>query len=78
MDEQDLAVALAEQLGLPRPQAGWQLIADITRTASPPTLVIDGLDDSIPEHLDKIATELLVGLATTARVLLTTRQRDFL
>ena len=33
---------MAEQLGLPKPQAGWQLIADITRMASPPTLVLDG------------------------------------
>jgi hypothetical protein len=43
---------MAEQLGLPKPQAGWQLIADITRMAFPPTLVLDGLDDAIPEHLD--------------------------
>jgi hypothetical protein len=78
MGEQDLAVALAEQLGLRQPQAGWQLIADITRMASPPTLVLDGLDDAIPEHLDKIATELLVALGAVARVLLTTQERDFL
>jgi len=78
MGEQDLAVALAGQLGLPQPQAGWQLIADITRMASPPTLVLDGLDDAIPEHLDKIATELLVALGAVARVLLTTQQREFL
>lgn len=78
MGEQDLAVALAGQLGLRQPQAGWQLIADITRMASPPTLVLDGLDDAIPEHLDKIATELLVALGAVARVLLTTQQREFL
>ncbi len=78
MDEQDLAVTLAEQLGLRKPQAGWQLIADLTRMASPPTLVLDGLDDAIPEHLDKIATELLVALGTVARVLLTTQHREFL
>jgi hypothetical protein len=78
MDEQDLAGALAEQLGLRQPQAGWQLIADITRMASPPTLVLDGLDDALPEHIDKIATELLVALGAVARVLLTTRQPDFL
>lgn len=78
MDEQDLAVALAEQLGLRRPQAGWQLIGDIARMASPPTLVLDGLDDTILEHLDKIATELLAGLSMVARVLLTTRHQEFL
>ncbi len=78
MGEQDLAVALAGQLGLRQPQAGWQLIADMTRMASPPTLVLDGLDDAIPEQLDKIATELLVALGAVARVLLTTQQHDFL
>ncbi|MDQ3990561.1 MAG: ABC transporter ATP-binding protein, partial [Actinomycetota bacterium] len=78
MDEQDVAVALAGQLGLPTPRASWQLIADMTRMASPPTLVLDGLDDALPEHLDKIATELLVALATVARLLLTTHQQDFL
>ncbi|MGH3871825.1 MAG: hypothetical protein ACRDSR_09995 [Pseudonocardiaceae bacterium] len=78
MDEQDLAVTLAEQLGLRTPQAGWQLIADLTRMASPPILVLDGLDDAIPEHLDKIATELLVALGTVARVLLTTQHQEFL
>ncbi|MGH3900284.1 MAG: hypothetical protein ACRDTA_18975 [Pseudonocardiaceae bacterium] len=78
MNEQDLAVALAGQLGLRKPEAGWQLIADLTRMASPPTLVLDGLDDAIPEQLDKIATELLVALGTVARVLLTTRQQEFL
>jgi len=78
MDEQDLAVALAEQLGLPVPQAGWQLIAEIAMMTSPPTLVLDGLDDAVPEHVDKIATELLVALGTVARVLLATQQREFL
>lgn len=78
MGEQDLAVALAEQLGLPRPQADWQLIAGIARMTSPPILVLDGLDDAIPEHFDKIATELLVALAAVARVLLTTQQQEFL
>lgn len=78
MGERDLAVALAGQLGLRQPQAGWQLIADMTRLASPPTLVLDGLDDAIPEHLDKIATELLVALSAVARVVLTTQQQDFL
>ncbi|HKR52301.1 MAG TPA: AAA family ATPase, partial [Pseudonocardiaceae bacterium] len=78
MDEQDLAVALAGQLGLRQPQAGWQLIADLTRMPSPPTLVLDGLDNAIPEHLDKMATELLVALGTVARVLLTTQQQEFL
>ncbi|MGH3565707.1 MAG: hypothetical protein ACRDRH_06680 [Pseudonocardia sp.] len=78
MGEQDLVVALAEQLGLPRPQAGWQLIAGIAGMTSPPILVIDGLDEVIPEHFDKIATELLVALAAVARVLVTTRQQEFL
>ncbi len=78
MGEQDLAVALAGQLGLRKPQAGWQLIADMTRMASLPTLVLDGLDDAIPEQLDKIATELLVALGAVARVLVTTQQQDFL
>ena len=77
MGEQDLAAALAEQLGLPVPQAGWQLIADIARMTSPPTLVLDGLDDAIPEQLDKIATELLVALGTVARVLLVTQLGEF-
>ncbi|MGH3928588.1 MAG: hypothetical protein ACRDTF_01260, partial [Pseudonocardiaceae bacterium] len=77
MDEHDLAAALAERLGLPVPQAGWQLIADIARMKSPPTLLVDGLDEVIPEHIDKIATELLVALSTVARVLLVTQQREF-
>ncbi|MGH4019937.1 MAG: hypothetical protein ACRDT0_12000 [Pseudonocardiaceae bacterium] len=78
MGEQDFAVALAGQLRLPVPQAGWQLIADIARMTSPPTLVLDGLDDAVPEHVDKIATELLVALGTVARVLLATEQREFM
>ncbi|MGH4014498.1 MAG: hypothetical protein ACRDSL_11365 [Pseudonocardiaceae bacterium] len=78
MGERELAVALAEQLGLPVPQAGWQLIADIARMKSPPTLVLDGLDDAIPEHIDKIATELLIALGTVARVLLATQQQEFM
>ncbi len=77
MGEQDLAVALAEQLGLPVPVASWHLIADMARMTSPPTLVLDGLDDAIPEHVDKIATELLVALGTVARVLLATQQQEF-
>ncbi|MGH8920133.1 MAG: tetratricopeptide repeat protein, partial [Actinomycetes bacterium] len=77
MDEQDLAAALAEQLGLPPPMAGWQLIADIARMKSAPTLLLDGLDEAIPEHIDKIATELLIALGTVARVVLVTQQQDF-
>ncbi len=77
MGERDLAVALADQLGLPVPQAGWQLIADIAGLESPPTLVLDGLDDAIPEQVDKIATDFLVALCTVARVLLATEQREF-
>ena len=77
MGEQDLAVALAEQLGLPVPQAGWQLVADIARMQSPPALVIDGLDEAVPEQVDKVATELLVALGTVARVLLATQQQEF-
>ncbi|CAN5276425.1 hypothetical protein BH18ACT9_BH18ACT9_20750 [soil metagenome] len=78
MGEQDIVVALAEQLGLPAPEASWQLIGGIAGMTSPPTLVLDGLDDAIPEHFDKIATELLVALGTVARVLLTTQQQEFL
>lgn len=78
MGEQELATALAAQLGLPRPQAGWQLIADLTRMSAPPVLVLDGLDEAMPEHLDKLATELLVALGTVTRVVVTTRQEEFL
>jgi len=78
MGEQDFVVALAERLGLPRPQAGWQLIAGIARMASVPVVVLDGLDEAIPEHVDKMATELLVALGTVARVVLTTQQQEFL
>ncbi|HEX2300381.1 MAG TPA: ATP-binding protein, partial [Pseudonocardiaceae bacterium] len=78
MGERELATTLAEQLGLPRPQAGWQLIADLTRMAAPPIVLLDGLDEAVPEHLDKLATELLVALGTVARVVITTRQLEFL
>ncbi|MGH3565709.1 MAG: hypothetical protein ACRDRH_06690 [Pseudonocardia sp.] len=78
MGEQDLLVALAEQLGLPRPEAGWQLIAGIAGMGSPPVVVIDGLDEMIPEHFDKIATEVLVALGAVARVVFTTQQQEFL
>ncbi|HEU0090306.1 MAG TPA: AAA family ATPase [Pseudonocardiaceae bacterium] len=78
MSEQDMMAAVAEALGLPAPQASWQLIAEITKLTRPPVLVLDGLDEVLPEHADKIATELLVALGAVARVLLATEQREFL
>ena len=77
MGEQDVMGALAEALGLPTPQALWQLIAEIAKLKLPPVLVIDGLDEALPEHVDKIATEVLAALGAVARVLLATEQREF-
>ncbi len=78
MGEQDFVLAVAEGLGLPRPRASWQLIGEIAKMELPPSLVLDGLDEAIPEHVDKIATELLVALSAVARVLLATEQQEFL
>ncbi len=77
MTEQDVVVAVAEALGLPPPRTSWQLITSVAAMPSLPTLVLDGLDETVPEHFDKIVKELLVGLATVARMLLAFQQLHF-
>ncbi|MGH3808438.1 MAG: tetratricopeptide repeat protein [Pseudonocardiaceae bacterium] len=74
---QDVATALAEALGLPAPENHWQLVAQVTQMQSPPTVVLDGLDEAITEQVNEIATDLLVPLCRVARVLLATRDRAF-
>ena len=73
----DLATALADCLGLPAPESCWQLVAAVATTSYPPILVLDGVDEAIPEQVDKIVTDLLAPLAVVASVLLATRHQEF-
>ncbi|HEU0088690.1 MAG TPA: tetratricopeptide repeat protein, partial [Pseudonocardiaceae bacterium] len=77
MGVQELATTLAERLGLPAPENHWKLISEVCELASPPVLLLDGLDEAIPEQVNTMATELLVPLNRVARVLLATRDRSF-
>ena len=66
----DLATALADCLGLPAPESCWQLVAAVAATPYPPILVLDGLDEAIPEQVNELATELLLPLSRVARLLM--------
>ncbi|MDQ3151945.1 MAG: tetratricopeptide repeat protein [Actinomycetota bacterium] len=73
----DLATALADRLRLPPPETSRELVATVAAMPYPPILVLDGLDEAIPEQADKIVTDLLTPLAVTASVLLATRHQMF-
>ncbi|MGH4017127.1 MAG: caspase family protein, partial [Pseudonocardiaceae bacterium] len=73
----ELATTLAVLLGLPEPESHWELIAEVEKLPSQPILVLDGLDEAIPEQVNEMATDLLVPLSRVARVLLATRDRAF-
>ena len=77
MGVQDLATELAQPLGLGMPENHWELIAEIEKMQAPPTVVLDGLDEAIPEQVNELATELLLPLSRVARLLVATRDRAF-
>ncbi|MGH4018639.1 MAG: tetratricopeptide repeat protein [Pseudonocardiaceae bacterium] len=77
MGPQDLATALADRLDLPVPENRWKLIAEVAAMPYRPVLVLDGLDEAVPEQLSEIVTDLLVPLGAVARVLLATRYGEF-
>ncbi|PAZ09721.1 hypothetical protein CLM62_45470 [Streptomyces sp. SA15] len=81
MHVQDLAEALAEQLGLPAPETPAGLIAELegleARGARRHVLVLDGLDEAAPDQAGPIADRLLVPLSRLCTVLLASRDRPF-
>ncbi len=77
MGPQDLATALADRLGLPVPENYLALFTEIAEMPYPPIVVLDGLDEAIPEQVTKTVAEVLVPLGSVASVLLATRYQEF-
>ncbi|MFD4246540.1 tetratricopeptide repeat protein [Streptomyces sp. NPDC058525] len=80
---QQLAEAIARELGLPVPQTPAALIAEVEKkwpAACPdrlPALVLDGLDEAAPDQAYPVVEQLLAPLSRLVCVLLGSRDRPF-
>ncbi|MEU5313661.1 hypothetical protein [Streptomyces sp. NPDC021562] len=77
----DCVAELADALGLPAPRRGWkgpeQFVSAVSRTGRRLTVLVDALDEALPDAVDVIAERLLRPLADLpgTKVLVGTRRR---
>ncbi|MFJ4533350.1 tetratricopeptide repeat protein [Streptomyces nigrescens] len=78
---QQVAVALADKLGLPVPKTPSALIKELedpdTTGERPVLIIFDGLDEAAPEQSTALVEQLLAPLSRVASVLLGSRDRPF-